>query len=172
MKIALIILFLLITTFTHGQNVPRGKYVNDRLNEYNYIIFNADSTFKYRYAVSLTHDIACGKYQMNNDTILLFYLTDMRDTCCNKDIDIDNDFQYDSLVIQMRPSKLYYKNEKLYDIVNGEVRQKVVLDSKPPKTKGIHRKYLIIGQFVNTDAYYMINESNAKWNKKNKKASR
>ena len=170
MKIGLIILFLFITTFANGQNGPKGKYINDRLNEYNYIIFNADSTFKYRYAVSLTHDIACGQFEMHSDTILLHFLTDMRDTCCNKDIDAD--YHYDSLVTQMRPSKLYYKNEKLYEIVDGTVRQKIVLDSKPPKTKGIHRKYLIFGQFMNTDAYYMSNESNARWNKKNKKASR
>ena len=164
MRIGQTILFLFTTCFSYGQVGPSGKYINDGLNENNYIIFNSDSTFKYRFAVCLTHDIACGQYKMHNDTILMHYLTDMRDTCCNKDIDAD--FHYDSSVNLTRPSKLFYKNEKLYDIENGKVRSKVVLDSRPQKFSRYNRKYLFFGKFVNDDAYYMITESKVKWKKK------
>jgi hypothetical protein len=164
MKIGQILFILFITFVTYGQDKPSGKYINDGLNEYNYIIFNPDLTFKYRYAVCLTHDIACGQYEMHNDTILLHYLTDMRDTCCNKDIDAD--YHYESSINLPRPDKLFYKNEKLYEFEDGKVRNEVVMDSRPPTFNRYHRKYLFFGKFVNDDAYYMITESKVKWKTK------
>ena len=170
MKKIQIILFIFISFSAYGQNFPNGKYINDNLNEKNYIIFHTDSTFKYRYAVCLMHDIACGKYRMNNDTIILDYLTDMRDTCCNKEI--DGHFHYDSLMAYTRPIKLFYKKEKLYQFdENRKIKSKFVTNIKPPKHTKFHRRYLIFGEFIIDDAYYMITESKVKW-RKNKKASR
>ncbi len=162
MKIGQIIFILFFASVTYGQGGPSGKYINDCLNEYNYIIFNSDLTFKYRYAVCLTQDIACGQFEMHNDTILLHYLTDMRDTCCNK----DNEAVYDSSINLPRPDKLFYKNEKLYEFKDGKVKSKVVVDSRPSKFTEYHRKYLLFGKFVIEDAYYMITESKVKWGKK------
>lgn len=59
------------------------------------IIFNPDSTFKYRLGYDVMHDIACGKYRLKNDTIFLFYETDLHDTMCNNVMDIS---MYDSTV--------------------------------------------------------------------------
>ncbi len=169
MKNIQIILYLFISFSTYGQINLRGKYIDDSLNEYNYLIFNLDSTFKYRYAFSLMHDIACGEYKINKDTILLYYLTDMRDTCCNKELDVA--FHYNSSISLPRPSKLFYRNEKLYMIENGKVINKLTMNSRPQKSWGFHRKYIIFGEFVKNDAYYMIPESKVKW-RKNRKTSR
>jgi hypothetical protein len=169
-KIGQLILFVFLATFALGQGKPVGKYINDGYNENNYLIFNSDSTFKYRLAYCLTHDIACGKYKIHNDTILLYYLTDMRDTCCNKEIDAK--IHYDSTVTLSRPVKLFYENEKLYMFNEGKVEKKMVMESKPPKSWGYHRKYLIFGQYINNDVYYMITESKVKWLLKKKKTSR
>ncbi len=169
MRIGQTIFILLIASFTYGQGGPTGKYINDRLNESTYIIFNSDSTFRYRYAVCLLHDIACGQYEMHNDTIIFQYLTDMRDTCCNKEIDAD--FHYDSTIDLPRPDKLFYKDEKLYEFRNGKVQSNVLVDSRPSKFTEYHRKYLLFGKFVIDDAYYMITESKVKWKKNKQKAS-
>lgn len=164
MRIGQTIFILFITLFTYGQGGPSGKYINDRLNESNYIIFNSDSTFKYRYAVCLIHDIACGQYEMHNDTIIFHYLTDMRDTCCNKDVDAD--YHYESSINLPRPDKLFYRNDKVYEFEDGQVRSEVVMDSRPSKSNRYHRKYLLFGKFVNSDAYYMITELKVKWKTK------
>jgi hypothetical protein len=168
MRIGQTIFILFIASFTYGQGGPNGKYINDRLNESNYIIFNSDSTFRFRYAVSLLHDIACGQYEMHNDTIIFHYLTDMRDTCCNKEI--DPVINYDSFSNGFRQDKLFYENDRLYEIRNGKVKRKVEVDSRPSKVTEYHRKYLLFGKFVIEDAYYMITEPKVKWKKIKKPA--
>lgn len=161
MKIKLLTILILISILSSGQQRPFGKYINDAYNELNYLILKPDLTFKYRRSVCLMHDISCGDFRIDNDTIILNYLTDLRDTCCNKDIDpVAN---YDSYSEGFRPEKLYYENEKLYYIDNGEVTRKVILDLKPQKRTNIHRRFFIFGKFVNKDPYYMIIESKVKW---------
>jgi hypothetical protein len=162
MKKTLIILSFVISNFSFGQTSPIGKYINDDINENNYLIFYSDSSFKYRYLQSLMSDIACGIYSFQKDTILLFYLSDMRDTMCNEEM-IDAKIHYDSTL--ERPNKLFYYNDKLYLIRDDEIVRKVVTKTKPPKSWGFHKKYFLFGPYINNDAYYMITESKVKWKK-------
>lgn len=85
MKYHLIIILLFVTSSCFSQfTVPR-KYINDAANENNYIIFNSDSTFKFRRSIHLMHDISCGTFKTIGDTIFLMYNTDLRDTICNRE---------------------------------------------------------------------------------------
>jgi hypothetical protein len=163
MRLMNIIIILFLSVFTYGQGKPMGKYINDALNEKNYIIFNPDSTFKFRYSVCLTHDIACGKFEMHNDTIFLHYITDMRDTCCNKEIDAD--FHYDSTLAYIRPEKLFYNNERLYTFEEGKINNTAILNTKPPRSWGYHRRFILFGPYIKHDIYYMITETQVKWKK-------
>jgi hypothetical protein len=114
----LLFLILFIPTITSGQHKLNEKFINDSFNENNYLIFNPDSTFKYRLAYHLFHDISCGHYKVIKDTIFLFYESDIRDTFCNKEIDVTN---FDSSSLALRPTKLFYSDDKLYKIENGKV---------------------------------------------------
>ena len=159
MKTCLIYLTLLLPVLSVRQGL-KGKYINDYYNQDNYIIFNTDSTFKYRFEYHVMHDISCGTYRLKNDTIYLFYETDIRDTMCNKEIDIS---MYDSAVKIFRPNKLFYKDQKLYKFEDGKILNRIEIDKRQPKAWGYHRKYLLFGPYVKKDIYYMITESQVKW---------
>jgi hypothetical protein len=90
----------------------------------------------------------------------------MRDTSCNNEI--SSDVHFDSTLKYSRPIKLFYKDQKLYQIEEGRVKNKVESERKPPKAWGYHRKYLLFGPYVKKDVYYMITESQVKWNKAKK----
>ena len=158
------IILSFLTTISMGQTRLTGKFINDKLNPYNYLELNADSTFKYRFSVSVMDDISCGTYSVVNDTIFLIHNTDLRDTTCNKEIDTTN---FDSRVILGRPKKLFFRDDKLYNIEEGKViyKRKSELDFKPNKSFKYRRKYLLYGHYVKTfhDSYYMIIESKVKW---------
>ena len=166
----LLLIPLFISTVAFGQPKLNEKFVNDKYNENNYLIFYPDSTFKYRLAFHLFHDISCGQYKTVNDTIFLFYQSDLRDTFCNKEVNVATHF--DSSLFISRPNKLFYKNNKLYNIDNGQVvdrTEKFEPDWDIPKSlrKYYHRKYWLFGPLVsNTQrTYYMIVASKAKWTK-------
>ena len=169
-----LIFVIFIPTISIGQVRLTEKFINDAFNEKNYLIFHSDSTFKYRLAYHLFHDISCGQYKVVNDTIFLFYKTDLRDTICNTEIDAATHF--DSSLFHWRPEKLLFKDDKLYKFENGEprIRDKMELRYKPDKKLGYHRKYLFFGPWVKrlNDTYYMVVASKAKWNLSDKKASR
>ena len=166
----ILFIFCFISTITFGQPKLTEKFVNDSYNENNYLIFYPDSTFKYRLAYHLFHDISCGQYRTINDTIFLFYQSDLRDTFCNKQIDATTHF--DSSLFVLRPTKLFYKDNKLYKIEKGKIvyrTEKYQPDWKVPKNsrKYFHHKYLLFGPLVrNThQTYYMVVSSKAKWTK-------
>lgn len=147
----LIFIFLFISTAAFGQPNLIEKFVNDSYNENNYLIFYPDSTFKYRLAYHLFHDISCGQYKTVNDTIFLFYQRDLRDTFCNKEVDAATHF--DSSLFASRPNKLFYKENKLYKIDKGQVvyrTEKFQPDWEVPKSsrKYYHRKYWLFGPLV------------------------
>jgi len=166
-------LFAIVPIFSFSQPKLNEKFVNDAYNENNYLIFFPDSTFKYRLAYHLFHDISCGQYKTINDTILLLYKSDLRDTVCNNEVDAATHF--DSSLFVLRPTKLFYKDNKLYKMENGKIvykTEKFEPDWKIPKSsrKYYYRKYWIFGHLVSKThrTYYMVVASKAKW----KKASR
>jgi hypothetical protein len=166
----LLFILLLISTVSFGQPKLDEKFVNDSYNENNYLVFCPDSTFKYRLAYHLFHDISCGRYKTVNDTIFLFYQSDLRDTVCNKEVDAETHF--DSSLFALRPSKLFHKNNKLYEIRNKRVvyrSEKFEPDWDVPKSyrKYYHRKYWLFGPLVSNSypTYYMVVASQAKWTK-------
>ncbi len=170
------LLFLLIVfpTLSFGQPKLNEKFVNDSYNENNYLIFHSDSTFKYRLSYHLFHDISCGQYKTINDTIFLFYQSDLRDTFCNNQVDAATHF--DSSLFALRPNKLFYKDGKLYKIDKGQViyrTEKFEPDWDIPKSsrKYYHRKYWLFGQLIaNTHrTYYMVVDSKAKWTNASRK---
>ena len=175
MTIRFLILVFFIPTISFGQVRLKEKFVNDALNHNNYLIFNDDSTFKYRLAYHLLHDISCGQYKVVNDTIFLVYKTDLRDTICNTE-NIDPSTHLDTNLFHMRPVKLFFKDDKLYKFEDGKVRMrdKIEIHFKPDKKLGFHRKYLFFGPWVKQlhDTYYMVVESKTKWIMNDKKASR
>jgi hypothetical protein len=114
----LLFIFAFISTFAFGQLKLTEKFVNDSYNENNYLIFYLDSTFKYRLAYHLFHDISCGQYRTINDTIFLFYRSDLRDTVCNKEVDAAPHF--DNSLFASTPNKLFYKDNKLYKITTDK----------------------------------------------------
>ena len=158
------IILSFLTTISMGQTRLTGKFINDNLNQNNYLELNADSTFKYRFSVCLIHDISCGTYSIVNDTIFLIHDTDLRNTTCNKEIDTTH---FDSTVVLGRPKKLFFRDDKLYNIEEGKIidTRKSELDFKPDKSLKYRRKYLLFGHYVKTfhDTYYMITESKVKW---------
>lgn len=166
------LLFLLIVfpTLSFGQPKLNEKFVNDAYNENNYLIFHSDSTFKYRLAYHLFHDISCGYYKTINDTIFLFFQSDLRDTFCNNQVDAATHF--DSSLFALRPSKLFYKDNKLYKINKEQIvdrTEKFEPNWEIPKSsrKYYHRKYWLFGPLVSKTkrTYYMIVVSKAKWTK-------
>jgi hypothetical protein len=174
MKVYLLLLSFFLSTISIGQAGPKGKYINDAINENNYLIFNSDSSFKYRFSYHIMHDISCGNFKMSGDTIYLFYQTDLRDTDCNREIDAIT--HYDTSVLIMRRQKLLFKNDKLYEFEDGKVikKRRTQLSFKPPKAWGYRRKYLLFGPFVKTykDTYYMITETKVKWRSTRKTATK
>jgi hypothetical protein len=171
MTIRFLILAFFIPTISLGQIRLTEKFVNDAYNENNYLIFHGDSTFKYRLAYHLFHDISCGQYRIVKDTIFLFYNSDLRDTSCNTE-HVDADTHLDTSLFRLRPTKLFYRNDKLYKIENGQTvdrTEKFEPDWKIPKSsrKYYHRKYWLFGPLVSNTkrTYYMVVASKAKWTK-------
>lgn len=175
MTTRLLILVFFIPEIATGQVRLNEKFVNDAFNENNYLVFNRDSTFKYRLAYHLFHDISCGQYKVVNDTIFLFYRADLFDTTCNSE-HVNADIHLDTSLFHLRPDKLFFKDDKLYKFEDGKVRMrdKMELYYQPDKKLGYRRKYLLFGHWVKklNDTYYMVVLSKAKWNLNDKKASR
>ncbi len=170
MKRHLLILFIVIPTLAFGQPKLSEKFVNDSYNENNYLVFYPDSTFKYRLAYELFHDISCGRYKTVKDTIFLSYETDLRDTTCNKLVDAETHF--DSTLLSLRLTKLYYKDDRLYEIENGQIlsrtrKEEIDWEVSKGTRKFYHRKYWLFGPLVTDSrkAYYMVIASKAKWKK-------
>jgi hypothetical protein len=166
----LLFISLFLSTVSFGQPKLNEKFVNDSYNENNYLIFYPDSTFKYRLAYHLFHDISCGQYKTVNDTIFLFYQSDLRDTFCNKEVDAATHF--DGSLFASRPNKLFYKDNKLYIIDKGQIvyrTEKFEPDWEVSKSsrKYYHRKYWLFGPLVSNThrTYYMVVASKAKWTK-------
>jgi hypothetical protein len=164
-----LLILIIIPTLSFGQPQLSQKFINDAINENNYIVFNSDSTFKYRFSYHLFHDISCGRYRVINDTLFLYYETDLRDTNCNKEIDAQTHF--DTGVLAFRPNKLFYKDEKLYKIEKGEIvykTEKFQPDWGVPKSsrKYYRRKYFLFGPLVSKTkkTHYMTVASKVKWN--------
>ncbi len=169
----LLFIFLILSTVSFGQPKINKKFVNDSYNEKNYLIFYPDSTFKYRFAYHIFHDISCGKYTTVNDTVFLFYQSDLRDSSCNKEVDAATHF--DSSLFGLRPNKLFYKDHKLFKIDKGQIvyrTEKFEPDWEVPKSsrKYYHRKYWLFGPLVSNThrTYYMVVASKAKWTKASK----
>jgi hypothetical protein len=90
MKLYIRHLFFLIvcinlTSIAFGQSKIIGKYILKNGSESNYIVLNADNSFKYRYLSDLQWDLACGQYEMKGDSILFHYSADMFDLQCNNE---------------------------------------------------------------------------------------
>jgi len=171
MILRLIIIQLLFSTLTYGQTQLIGKFVADHINENTYIIFNSDSTFKYRYSYDLFLDIKCGQYKTKGDTIYLTYTLGINDTACNTEHVMP---LLASDTISNRPKQLFLKGDKLYEIKNGEVvyrTEKFQPDWKVPKSsrKYYRRKYFLFGPLVSKSKkiYYMIRASKVKWTNTN-----
>jgi len=169
MTLRLIIIQLFFSAVTFGQTQLVGKFIDDHINENTYIIFNSDSTFKYRYSFDLFLDIKCGQYKTKGDTIYLTYTSGINDTLCNTE-------QIMPLVasdtISRRPTQLYLKGDKLFEIKDGKIvdrTEKFQPDWKVPKSsrKYYRRKYLLFGPLVSKTKkiYYMIAASKVKWTK-------
>ncbi len=169
-----LILFIVIpaTSFEQPklQDKLQEKFVNDAMNESNYIVFKPDLTFKYRFGYHLFHDISCGHYKLIKYTIFLFYETDLRDTSCNKEIDAT--IHFDSRLLVFRPEKLFYEDDKLYEIEKGRVLKRTERfqpNLKVPKSskKYYRRKYFLFGPLISKTKriHYMVAASKAKWRK-------
>lgn len=163
------VLLLSMTKSASGQTDILGKFIDYRLNTFNYIVLNPDHSFIYSRAVDIQRDISCGQYSIYNDTIKLFYKTNILDTTCNmekinlvKNENTNSYFLLGSLDDTLaRPKKLYFKENKLYWIEdNGHVKLTVAKEQvnyKPPKNerKFYYRKFLFFGPFIRkqTDAW-------------------
>ncbi|MEJ7693027.1 hypothetical protein [Daejeonella sp.] len=166
MKICLSFILILLTATTIGQNRLVGKYFNDSLNENNYIVFNSDSTFKYRLGYELFHDISCGRWRTVKDTVFLTYLSYLRDLTCNNEI--SPSYPGDTGVVNLRPNKLYFNNGKLYTIEKIEQPKPLTSGTLiwgPPYAWGFRKKYYLFGPSVkkHKDRYYMISEAEVRW---------
>ncbi|WP_316771316.1 hypothetical protein [Pedobacter frigiditerrae] len=162
---AAILVLMCLPTSIWAQNTIQGKFINDNINQNNYIIFQKDSTFKYRLGFELYSDISCGKYTVKNDTISLFFTLGPENKDCNTE-NITSAIIGDTLSMKWRPEKLYLKHNKLYLIKNGIVQYKTErgqLDYKPNNT--YRRKYLLFGMYQDRikDTYYMVAEEDVKW---------
>ena len=62
-----------------GQIEITGKYIRIKGSNSNYILLNADNSFKYQFESDLQWDLACGRYEKKGDTILFHYTSDMFD---------------------------------------------------------------------------------------------
>jgi len=155
MRILTTIFLLLFTTICQGQSVI-GKYSN-YFGESFY--FENDSTFKYTWLFDLASSWTNGNWKLSNDTLYIepkIILDTLRTMNCNG-IEIDtlvistdeilnrtDSIAYLSSFLsgggqnrRILPSKLYYKNKRLYLILeNGKLdsRKKSFLTRKRYKT--------------------------------------
>lgn len=162
-KYFFLLLFSFVSKYTAlGQSSLEGKYCYRGINSSsNYIIFNADNTFQFSYAVCTIRDIACGSYSIKNDTVYFYYKSGITDMTCNTQkinlLKFDGQSSYylfsslgDTL---SRPYKLYFQNDKLYSISkSGQVifNYKNDYTYKPTKSERRYykRRYLFFGHFV------------------------
>ena len=154
------LMFLLFSIASYSQSFVAGKFTRDYYNSNNYIIFNLDLTFKYRYQYDLLSDISCGRYETKQDTIYMYYMSSMSDSNCNTEGIVSVMFS-DTTTKKLRPNKLYFKGNKLYEIVNGKIfnkTEKHQIDFKPNgQLRSYRRKYLFFGPYQSKSkrTYYM-----------------
>jgi hypothetical protein len=133
-KLLLTILFLLIglmTTF--GQNELTGKYI---LTDYpgSYILLNADKTFKFRYRSHAYWDLACGQFEVKNDTIFFTYTSDMFDLSCNSEkinmTDTSDYFLQTGVDKTYRPVIATFKKKEIRTIKTGDTTDLATIDRR------------------------------------------
>jgi hypothetical protein len=65
-----------------GQSELNGKYTRED-HPGGYLTFDSNKNFKFRFKSHAYWDLACGQFEVKNDTIFFTYTSDMFDETCN-----------------------------------------------------------------------------------------
>lgn len=138
------ILLILTSLLTVGQNRLPGYYSSNVAESGFFatkIQLNPDSTFKYEFRGDLMYNKGTGRYKVQNKRLIL--------------LTFDKDENTDPMARALgsngkRPTRLYYKNGKLYEFgTNGELVKKGQAFSR-------HKKFLIFGYpYMRTRKVYL-----------------
>jgi hypothetical protein len=133
-KFLMTILFMTIgSVTTFGQGELFGKYI---LTDYpnSYIILNADRTFKFRFRSHAYWDLACGQFEMKNDTIFFTYTSDMFDLSCNSEqinmTDTSDYFLKTGVDKTYRPLTATIKKKEIRTIKTGDMTDFITVDRR------------------------------------------
>ena len=82
-KYILTVLYCGLTSFMAlGQSELNGKYTRED-HPGGYLTFDSNKNFKFRFKSHAYWDLACGQFEVKNDTIFFTYTSDMFDETCN-----------------------------------------------------------------------------------------
>ena len=144
-KIILTILCLVLTSFSvFGQSELSGKYTRED-HPAGYIILDSDRNFKFRYKSHAYWDLACGKFEVKNDTIFFTYTSDMFDDACNNErinkTDTSDFFLRQGVDKQWRPIVAKIQKNKIQIIKAGSLNEVEVVGSNNYYYKRVKKRY-------------------------------
>jgi hypothetical protein len=129
-RLNLILMIVFTTNIAFGQQNKIVGYYRSNYAQLDFFVTQIellnDSTFKYVFSGDLFYDRVNGKYKISSDTIYFYYLPEQLDTTTYTYIDSTGKaFKLKipptpNYVAHLRPSKLYYKNRKLFSIKPNE----------------------------------------------------
>ena len=133
-KLPLTILFVLLTILTtFGQDQLFATYILTE-NPGSYLILNADRTFKFRYRAHAYWDLACGQFEVKNDTIYFTYTSDMFDLGCNSEkinmTDTSDYFLKTGVDKTYRPVTATIKKKEIWTIKTGDTTDLATVDRR------------------------------------------
>ena len=124
-KFILTVLYWGLTCFSVlGQSELNGKYTRED-HPRGYLIFDSGKNFKFRYKSHASWDLACGQFEVRNDTIFFTYTSDMFDETCNDErinmTDTSDYFLRQGVDKRWRPIIAIIKKNKI-EIVKTDIR--------------------------------------------------
>ena len=144
-KLPLTILFVLlalVTTF--GQDELFGEYTLTE-NLGSYLILNADRTFKFRYRSHAYWDLACGQFEVKNDTIFFTYTSDMFDLSCNSEkinmTDTSDYFLKTGVDKTYRPVTATIRKKEIRTIKTGDITDLATVDRRTYYYKRVRKRH-------------------------------
>ena len=121
-----------------GQNEISGKYILKNGSDRNYILLNADNSFKFAYLRDIQWDFACGQYQRKGDSILFHYTSDMFNLQCNNEginySDTSGAFT-ETIDKRFRPITALLLKRRIMTIKTGDIQE--------PETLELWRTYYV-----------------------------
>lgn len=113
------------------ESALNGKF--ERIDHKSHLTFDANGSFKFRFHRDLNWDLACGTYEIMNDSIYFFYRSDMFERTCNTEGMNDTDsvgiILQDAIDKRFRPIAAKLQNKKLITSKVGDVNDQKTIEA-------------------------------------------